>query len=352
MSKIIERLKELDLNTATDEEIYDLLSKIETFPLFTRTFHKGEIIVRSRPNDKKEVFNCKSDLIYPPNPTSEYGRANIKNTISFYGSLIGNDYYSFLDNQKDLIDAIVPTITEQRFFKVSNENSIYKITYGVWEVVNSFNVAVLVQNNKYRGKNNYIDAIIRDYDSYLLTVDKDMQKHGRIVTEYLCDEFFKKVPYEQDQQYRISAYFTERVYDMSFVGLIYPSTKMEGSGLNIVIKPEIVDNNLKLKRAGECTVYRYNGIDVSHDKVADNINADGSFSFDKEGNGHGHLLCLRRLGANNYFNLLQTELNRNNIAAFTVVDKFKKIFNINDDLTKEFFQNILDTVDIEKIIMN
>jgi len=352
MSEIIDKLKKLDLESTTGKEISFLLNRIETFPLFIRTFNEGEIIVRTRPNNHKHIFDSKKDLIYPPNNTESFGRANIKGSMSFYGSIIGNDFYSYNNNDKDLIDAIVPTIVEQSFFKSSHKDSIHKITYGIWEVIQPFSVAVLVQNEKYIGKNYYIDNMILDYKEFLKSKDEEERLHAGIVTEYLSNEFSKEVPYGKDHLYRVSAYYTERVYNLGLFGLIYPSTKMEGSGINIVLKPEIVDNYLELKRAGECTIYRKNGIDVSLDRVTSVINSDGSFIFNKEGDGRGHIACIYRLGAKKYSELLNFEINKDNNAAIIVEKKLKRMFNIKGKITVDFLQKLLDTTKIEINIRN
>jgi hypothetical protein len=141
------------------------------------------------------------------------------------------------------------------------------------------------------------------------------------------------------------------VYNLGLFGLIYPSTKMEGSGLNIVLKPEIVDNCLELKRAGECTIYRKNGIDVSHDRITSLINSDGSFDFDREGDGRGHIGSLKKLGAKTYYQFLSDELSKNNYAAIAVNEKLKKMFN-TDEITLELLEGFLNNVEIDINIQN
>lgn len=353
MSEILEKLKKIDIQNTSSDEIYDMLSKIDTYPMLARTLKKGEIIVRTRPNETDEIFDNKSKLSYPPNGATEYGRANVKDAKSFYGSLIGEDFNSYAKNYGSVISAIVPTIAEQKFFKLSQKQGIFKVTYGVWIVKEEFPVAVLVQNSNYKGKLKYIDQMIEMFNKHLSTLDAKNVDHATEVTKFLCEQFEKRVEIGEEDNYKITANFTKRIYEKDISGLIYPSTPMEGGGLNIVLQPVIADNYLELVEAGECTVYKYNSDHmIAPDTRTSNIDREGNFSFDKKGWGYGHLGALNKYGAKNYYELLSNEINKNNPAAINVKEKY-----LNDEITKgdfseEFFQRVLDHYNIEEIKRN
>ncbi|MDD3123890.1 MAG: hypothetical protein PHC62_10355 [Candidatus Izemoplasmatales bacterium] len=295
--EILHKLKSLDLaNKLSSDEIKKLINGLG-FYTYKRIFKKGEFIIRTRPN-YNGTFCAKSELSYPPKSkeSQSHQRASLKNTNYFYGSLIGNNY-SVFQNHKDFIGAIVTSISEQEFFKDEKNKCIYKITYGAWQVKKEFGVAVLVQNENFYDKSDYVKMIIDEYNIYISTQPEEKKNEIILVNKFICNEFGKQVKKGEEYDYLISASYTQRMFEEGLGGLIYPSFTMLGAGLNIVLKTEIVDNCLELVRAGECTIFKTSsGINVSHDRVASRIVSDGNFTFDINGTNKGKIACMFQAG--------------------------------------------------------
>jgi hypothetical protein len=56
-------------------------------------------------------------------------------------------------------------------------------------------------------------------------------------------------------EYLISAKFTENAL-LFRNGVLYPSVKAEGTGINVALEPNFVDNYMKLVRVWECFLYK------------------------------------------------------------------------------------------------
>ncbi len=54
----------------------------------------------------------------------------------------------------------------------------------------------------------------------------------------------------------ISAMFSKKACDLGVDGILYPSVKMKGTGLNISLTPECVNSKLSLVSAIKCKVYK------------------------------------------------------------------------------------------------
>jgi hypothetical protein len=54
----------------------------------------------------------------------------------------------------------------------------------------------------------------------------------------------------------ISYIFSEISIEKGYDGILYPSVRTAGQGLNVAITPDFVDKYMELRTAGECTIYK------------------------------------------------------------------------------------------------
>ncbi len=95
--------------------------------------------------------------------------------------------------------------------------------------------------------------------------------------------------------------FTNFLLKQGFDGVIYPSVKLEGAGLNIALRPEAADTKIQLSIAMECLAYKlYNHAVLDNDYHVILYPNQTHFKYVKiEGEDHGGLEnCLKELGVN------------------------------------------------------
>lgn len=194
-----------------------------------------EALVRGRPNKDNEVFTNKTDLWYPdwekiPKEKHKFGRCNDKGEYVFYAStetdtticelqLTEGDYFTLADfiPRKPKLDAILQVIgikelskTREEYEKVFHEH-YYKIKKDSPE----------------------------DYEKNIL------------IDDFLGRQFTQIVSEEEDWKYKITIAITHILLSNPETdGLIYPSIAANAKGVNFALKPKIVDDNLRIVRAG------------------------------------------------------------------------------------------------------
>lgn len=105
------------------------------------------------------------------------------------------------------------------------------------------------------------------------------------IAEYLGEQYAKKVIPEENYNYLVSAIFSEIITEQGYDGVLYPSVKLAGEGINIAVKPEVINSKIKFFHAGECTVYK-NGKNVfmGNDTYAE-VDTENKLSFVKAPEG-------------------------------------------------------------------
>lgn len=254
MKEIINNLKKLNLQNYPDREIANFITQIGALPVMLSEYDEGKIIYRARPNiDETNNFSKISDLSYKPQANNnKYQRASTPDKTMFYGALIPEVLENDLIDDERITGAF-EVVDFLRNLKIKAGEKV--ITYGVWRVKSKISTYSVVQPNLRKIKVNWLKTISTRFF-------KELENHPQfkekvpIILEYLAREFSKKVKEGKDYEYMVSALFAERACMLGLDGILYPSVKMESTGLNIALTPECVDSHLELEKAIKCKIYK------------------------------------------------------------------------------------------------
>lgn len=248
---IINNIKSLNLSQYPHSEILTEIKKAGIIGHVAVQLHSGYPIFRARPNYDGERFYSKCQLTYKPshlNKTCQ--RASLPGKSMFYGSILPeNILEGDLNNVR-----VAPTFEAVPWLRDKTTKGYGKITFTKWVVTNTLNLIAIVQHENFQNKNSYIRELMDKYDEFLAK-NVERKNDSMIFCNFLANEFAKEVK-SKDYEYLITATFTKFLIDQGFDGVIYPSVKLEGAGLNIAITPKAADMKLQLTLALECSAYK------------------------------------------------------------------------------------------------
>lgn len=207
---------------------------------------KGKLLFRSRLHlNNEEFFSSIHDLghIKSIDKIKDFGRANEPNQSIFYCT----------DNR------YVASFETSRITRENIDCDFEVMTTGVWQVQEDLRVGQIVSNNTIHGLNKTMDGL---QTSFLELVDKfknEHTKHNLDVLNLFSQEFTRDAKGDK-RNYFISCAFANYIYDQygydthlkaqsNPAGVLYPSVIYRAAGMNIAIKPEII-NKEKIKLVG------------------------------------------------------------------------------------------------------
>lgn len=266
MQDIINKIKALDLQIASDEEIRDLLGKFDKLGTIAFKLEKGRSIYRSLPMKScDERYTSKARISYNPNPGS-YGRANTPGNSVFYGSITTPKAppQEEISSQEAWLRQnhgyIVNILECSEFLDKEQEVKEY-FTVGMWEVQEDFEVGVI---HDPENRHFLSEEMKAGCDDFYSSFDVNTRSKFEALQQLLSLEFCKPVETGQEFQYKISANFMQNLIENGFTGLLYPSFKSGGEAFNVALHPQLVDSGvIQLKRAAAIRIYRGAGKDSS-----------------------------------------------------------------------------------------
>lgn len=228
------------------EDIKTLIRESLRFiPITLAKINKGEFVDRVRLNNGTDFFKSQSEVSYINNQDiidnylTEFGRANKPHEALFYGALRSSQI------KQNRMTAYVETSTLVRDVNAVNlEGELFTVTR--WEFENELVVAEIVFSD---------DALKKNPDtrqSFENQMKKLNQSEHREIAlqqlQFFSNEFSRKTNTHHD--YKISVAYSDLLFnEYGISGITYPSVQSGYQGQNIVLKPEVVDENLRLKIA-------------------------------------------------------------------------------------------------------
>lgn len=249
---IIEQLKLLDFNSNPYNDAKKLISSFGKFGFIELNLHATNEFIRARPLGEHESIKTIFDLSYKPKHlNSTYQRASTPNNSMFYAGLVQPEFTpdGFL-----AMGRMIGMMESVTLMRDKTSSGIQKIGFGKWTNTRDLHLAAIVYSEQFSKKNPKTEFL---YDAFHKQIHEagELYKKSLWVTEFLANEFAKDVIHHHFD-YMISAIFTEIAIEKGFDGVIYPSVRTTGQGLNVAIHPDFVDKFMELRSAGECTIYK------------------------------------------------------------------------------------------------
>jgi len=236
----------------------------------------SNLIFRARPNENNKPFDYISQISYVQENDRHkigYGRANKKGEAMFYGAF-------------NYATACIEAITKGNRFE--NQNSVM-LTVGVWKIKTPLKFVQLPYSEKhFKG---FYDTV--GYKSNKIKLEdvqkdsKELRTHFEHDIEYEVMQFFSdefaKFDMEEICEYKISNYYTDRVFNRikgfeieEIDGITYPSIASSYQERNIVLKPEVIDaKKLEFVSAIQVwMVYNANINEMNFYPIKNNVKAD------------------------------------------------------------------------------
>ncbi len=244
---IINKLKSLNLEEVSNEEVKELLRAIIYIPLPVVYLNSGVKIIRCRTisvsKDKFEQKRIYCTYAEFSNPKRKkfycIGRANSEDTTVLYGGIESKVMNGFSTACLEL----VPTSAHEHDAERDLDFKVLNLVAGIWIVQRPIPIVILGSlSDDYINLNSVgheRQKIINDF------LEKNPQNADivRLVDEFLGKEFSKDVQKGEEYNYKISANYVDLLQEIKmFKGVIYPSIKSNGAGINIAIFPKNVRN--------------------------------------------------------------------------------------------------------------
>ena len=252
VTETIQKLKTITLNADSHKEVRELLQTLGKFGLIELRLHPTNEFIRARTLKDDETVHVTKDLSYCPNHlNTTYQRASTPNRTMFYGVLVQPEFtpngFLAMGRATGLLESWPP-------MRDKESKGIQKIAYGKWTNTRDIRLAAIVYNDQFAGNNPKMEMLHGAFKRHV------QEMHGfadetLAITGFLANEYSKE-PIPTHYDYMLSAIFTEIAIEKGFDGVLYPSVRTAGQGLNIAITPDFVDQFMELRAAGECTVLK------------------------------------------------------------------------------------------------
>lgn len=234
-------LNMLDSNTFQRGVLLDILESYgEDIALIPIKLFVHQKILRTRKNEDA-VFGYIHELSYPPKEYARTDRASIEGKPMFYASIFTKDVEK--SHAYPRIISALETIPLLRAKGTSGQNLI---TQSVWMIDEEVHVYSFPLSSQYKRACSEIYMLNSDWDKVL----KNEYSEDSIEFFSFIGDLMAKP--NESCLYEITATCIDFILEhYNFDGVLYPSVQAEGQGMNICIKPDVVDS--KISFAGAAT---------------------------------------------------------------------------------------------------
>ncbi len=290
IKKVIRTLEKLPKELNYKELYFNEYAKLGVIGIIEGKLHKNMSIYRSRINTNNDTFTSQNKISYPTKITTKFGRANCPGTTMFYGSytpsISGNDQIdeAYLINAYEI----------SQFLRDNDSIGNIKITIGKWVVKEDIQLVAIIFHPRFQNKTLLSQNLNAQFK-------KNLEKHPqfarktKIWNKFISQEFAKEVDELNDNNYIISATYTEQLTSKGLDGLIYPTVKLEGRGFNIALTQKAVDDKLYLERVAEGRFYKNKLRTIMDWEKTCEVDNPNNFEFEDSPDKLGAKFCLDSL---------------------------------------------------------
>jgi hypothetical protein len=252
-NEIIENIKKMDLSTYPHDAILEQFKKIGKAGLVLNTLHPNYEVIRVRPNQGGERFSRVDQLTYKPQEYNKtYQRGSTPNKTMFYGSSTQSD----IPGANTAIGRITAVLEALPRLREADSEFSQKVTFSKWTVINNIDLATICFDKDLH--QNFVDHkyVYEQFEKFLDNFPAYKERTLEI-NSYLAKEFSNPEPNSgSDFLYMPSAIYTEMVSEFKYEGVVYPSVRTIGLGINVAINPISADKKLVCSAVGEAIIVK------------------------------------------------------------------------------------------------
>lgn len=242
--------KMIDLNQFESDMLLSILHSFgEDLALIPLLFLNDQKIIRSRINDKTDLFYEVSDLSYPPaHCVTRTDRASLKGHPMFYASVFTKD--------AEKTGALPRIISAMETLDILKESHTYQqciFTQSAWRVKEDIHLFAFPVSDKYKRACSELNMFRKDWETYCKhNYSKNSIEFFSFIGDLMATTASSCI-------YEVTATCVDYIIrNFDFEGVVYPSVPSEGEGLNICITPEVVNIKVAFEGAVAETVIRNN----------------------------------------------------------------------------------------------
>ena len=202
-------------------------------------------VLRTRPN-KDDFFGYVHELSYPPAEFARTDRASLEGKPMFYASAFTKDA-----EITKALPRIVSALETIQLLKDIGASGVKVMTQSVWMVNEPIHAFAFPFSDKYKRACNEIEMLNKGWNE---TLRMNYSNESIEFFTYIGDLMAQP---QSSCLYDITATCVDYILsNFNFEGVIYPSVPVEGEGMNICIKPEVVDSKISFSGAATEIILR------------------------------------------------------------------------------------------------
>ncbi|MCT4586422.1 MAG: hypothetical protein N4A71_01225 [Carboxylicivirga sp.] len=275
MRKVFNEIRGLNWKEYPVDELENFFKKFGRFPMMVTEFNEGRLIHRARPVDESEIITSVSGLSYKPQElNSTYQRASTPQQTMLYGAVIPPE----IDDEGIDNPRVTSAMESVSFLRNTKLDGTQRVLYGKWRVKSKISLITILFTRYRNAKNNWLKKMSEEFYESIAQYTYPEQKAFKQINNFYSSEFSKFVAEDEDYNYLISALFSLKCTQSGFDGVIYPSVRTMGLGINVAIKPETVDEKLELVSVLDCRLHKKGKLAIINNLRFGNV-IEGSETF-------------------------------------------------------------------------
>ena len=246
---------------------------------------KDQKVLRTRPNGD-DFFSYIHELSYPPAEYARTDRASLAGKPMFYASAFTKNA-----NKTHAYPRIVSALETMTLLRSKGATGVKCMTQSVWNVNDNIHLFAFPFSEKYKRACEEIGMLNTGWKTLLC---ESYSKESIDFFTYIGDLMAKT---NTSCLYDVTATCVDYILaHFNFEGVLYPSVPMEGEGLNICLKPNVVDDKITFSGAATELILR-NG-DQSKIEVLGHANmiSDTAFEWIISDEGKEIMLAIGMIG--------------------------------------------------------
>lgn len=260
MKEVIEQLKALNLEEATENDIVQIMHKAGRAGGIITTYHPAygsgavpNIFVRASNYDpKSEQISSTDRLRYPPLKfNTDYQRASTPKMPMFYATRYKSPKAK--DSMSAIRTCLLETIDDDDYDKLVFEGKRVAISlrYNIMPI----NLFSVFNWDEFQSKNPEHAEVIASFNESIKQLSTVQVENTRLILDYLSDRFHIPVG-KNANLYKPSAiltqYLLEKLNQLDVDGVVFPSTKVLGQEINVALIPVKSDDKLVVTKVLDC----------------------------------------------------------------------------------------------------